>query len=173
ESLNVKGKPRHTYPLPMAKGVSMTPSKRLFRKQLLAKIHTHPHYKSIKDDDAWEYWLNLRFGECSCRDLSIKELCAVLDIFEGKREDGIDFDPDLAGRNELSDDKITKRQIEKILYLSRSLGWSEAGLMRFISKQCKVLLLYRSYLHKLSKKQATSVITGLNVVLKQKIKKGL
>ncbi|MBE2985535.1 DUF1018 domain-containing protein [Campylobacter sp. RM12920] len=149
----------------------MTRAQEIYRKQLLAIIHTHPQYKIIKDNDAWSEWLSLRFGVDSSKDLSIKELNAILDILNGKVCDELNFKPDYAGRNILNPAKITAKQIEKIKVLAGKLGWDEIKLMRFVNRQCNTLLIYISYLSKLSKKQATSVITGLNAVLKDKTRK--
>ncbi|MDL0089277.1 phage protein GemA/Gp16 family protein [Campylobacter gastrosuis] len=146
----------------------MTPKQEIFRKQLLTKIHTHHAYKTIKENDAWEQWLDVRFSVKSCKDLSIKELSLVLDILNKRADDGVDFKQDFAGRNLLKDDLITQKQIEKIKALANALGWDDLKLIKFINRQCRVILLYLSYISKLSKKQGTSVITGLNAVLKHK-----
>lgn len=148
----------------------MTKAQEIYRKQLLARIHTHPQYKIIKENEAWSEWLELRFGVDSSKELSIKELNTILDILNGKVCDRLNFKPDYAGRNILNPAKITAKQIEKIKVLAGKLGWDDVRVMKFINRQCKTLLLYSSYLNKLSKKQATSVITGLNAVLKDKAK---
>ncbi|MDL0088149.1 phage protein GemA/Gp16 family protein [Campylobacter gastrosuis] len=148
----------------------MTKAQEIYRKQLLTRIHTHPQYKIIKENEAWSEWLELRFGVSSSKELSIKELNIVIDILNQRCNDEIDIKPDYAGRNILNPAKITAKQIEKIKVLASKLGWDDARLMKFINRQCKALLLYSSYLNKLSKKQATSVITGLNAVLKDKAK---
>lgn len=31
------------------------------RRKLLARIHMDPRYKKIKENDAWEMWLDARF----------------------------------------------------------------------------------------------------------------
>lgn len=49
----------------------MTPSEKIFRKRLLAKIHTHPHYKSIKDD---EYLLDELLEDLEAKIYELKEL---------------------------------------------------------------------------------------------------
>ena len=40
----------------------MTKNQDLYRKQLLTIIHTDPLYKEIKRNEAWQDWLDLRFG---------------------------------------------------------------------------------------------------------------
>ncbi|MBR8466351.1 DUF1018 domain-containing protein [Campylobacter sp. faydin G-140] len=148
----------------------MTPAQEIYRKQLLAKIHTHKQYKLINENEAWQDWLRLRFGVQSSKELSIKELNLVLDILNDKVYDELNFKPDYTGRNILNPEKITVKQIEKIKALTSELRWNDIKLMKFVNRQCKTLLLYSSYLSKLSKKQAISVITGLNAVLKDKTK---
>lgn len=148
----------------------MTKAQEIYRKQLLARIHTHPQYKIIKENEAWSEWLELRFGVSSSKELSLKELNIVIDILNQRRNDEIDLKPDYVGRNILNPTKISTKQIEKIKVLASKLGWDDVRLMKFINRQCNTLLIYISYLSKLSKKQATSVITGLNAVLKDKAK---
>ena len=52
----------------------MTKNQDLYRKQLLTIIHTDPLYKEIKRNEAWQDWLELRFGVKSSKELSINEL---------------------------------------------------------------------------------------------------
>ena len=52
----------------------MTRSQTIYRKQLLALIHTNALFKEIKANDAWEMWLSMRFGVTSAAKLSIEEM---------------------------------------------------------------------------------------------------
>lgn len=143
----------------------MTPAQEIYRKQLLAKIHLHPQYKFIKQNDGWSEWLSVRFGVDSCKELSIKELNIALDVLNDKRADELSLKADTLGRNLLNKTMITPKQIERILTLANELGWDEKTLIKFVNKQCKTLLLYHSYLTKLSKAQATGLIVGLQKIL--------
>lgn len=140
----------------------MTEAQEHFRKQLLAKIHTTPMYKQIKENDAWEDFLSYRFGVESCKELSINELNIVLDILRGKNIEVESYEPDIAGRNALNPSKITQKQITQILALQDELGWSEVNLRKFILKQTKVL----SGVNNMSKENATKLIIGLKKVVK-------
>ena len=44
----------------------MTRSQTIYRKQLLALIHTNPLFKEIKANDAWGMWLSMRFWCYKC-----------------------------------------------------------------------------------------------------------
>ncbi|WP_172202141.1 phage protein GemA/Gp16 family protein, partial [Campylobacter sp. RM16188] len=113
----------------------MTRSQEIYRKQLLARIHTHPQYKIIKDNDAWSDWLSIRFGVSSSKELSLKELNKILDILNNKCEDEIDLKPDFTGRNMIKSDKITTKQNQKIYVLANELCWNEMKLLRFVKRQ--------------------------------------
>ena len=97
----------------------MTKNQDLYRKQLLTIIHTDPLYKEIKRNEAWQDWLDLRFGVKSSKELSINELNTAVNILRGKCEDRLNFTPDFAGRNLAKPDKITQKQIKKIEILIR------------------------------------------------------
>lgn len=146
----------------------MTKNQEIYRKRLLARIHIHPQYKIIKDNDAWSDWLSVRFGANSSKELSIKELNKILDILNDKCEDEIGFKPDFIGRNMLKDDKITTKQDKKIYALANELAWDEMKLLRFVKRQIGYYVLT---LKALSKKQANKVIIGLEAVIRSDIKK--
>ena len=145
----------------------MTEAQKHLRNQLLAKIHTTPMYKQIKENDAWADFLSYRFGVESCKELSINELNIVLDILRGKNIEVESYEPDIAGRNVLNPSKITQKQITQILALQDELGWSEVSLKKFILKQTKVL----NWLNDMSKQNATKVITGLKKIVKYNVNK--
>lgn len=151
-----------------ARGVKMTKNQEIYRKQLLARIHTHPQYKIIKDNDAWSDWLSVRFGVSSSKELSLKELNKILDILNNKCEDEIDLKPDFTGRNMIKSDKITTKQNQKIYVLANELCWDEMKLLRFVKRQIGYYVLT---LKALSKKQANKVIIGLEAVIKSETKK--
>ena len=125
----------------------MTRSQEIYRKQLLTIIHTDPLYKEIKRNEAWQDWLDLRFGVKS----------------SGKCEDRLNFTPDFAGRNLTKPDKITQKQIKKIEILINELGWDEAARLRFFYRQTGCLVP-NTYM--LDKKRANKIITGLEAVIK-------
>jgi len=141
----------------------MTKNQDLYRKQLLTIIHTNPLYREIKRNEAWQDWLDLRFGVKSSKELSINELNTAVNILRGKCEDGLNFTPDFAGRNLAKPDKITQKQIKKIEILINELGWDEPQRLRFFYRQtgCLVPKLYM-----LDKKRANKIITGLEAVIK-------
>lgn len=145
----------------------MTNAQEIYRKQLLARIHTNPQYKIIKQNDAWQDWLNLRFGVESSKELSIKELNKILDILNNKCSDELNFKPDRVGRNIIIKDKISAKQSTKIQALADKLEWSNITLFRFCAKQTGKYIIS---ILALNKSEATKVITGLNAVLKDKAK---
>lgn len=143
----------------------MTKNQDLYRKQLLTIIHTDPLYKEIKRNEAWQDWLDLRFGVKSSKELSINELNTAVNILRGKCEDGLNFTPDFAGRNLAKPDKITQKQIKKIEILINELGWDEPQRLRFFYRQTGCLVP-NTYM--LDKKRANKIITGLEAVIKTK-----
>ena len=141
----------------------MTKNQDLYRKQLLTIIHTDPLYKEIKRNEAWQDWLELRFGVKSSKELSINELNTAVNILRGKCEDRLIFTPDFAGRNLAKPDKITQKQIKKIEILINELGWDEPQRLRFFYRQTGCLVP-NTYM--LDKKRANKIITGLEAVIK-------
>jgi hypothetical protein len=61
----------------------MTKKQEIYRKQLLAIIHTHPFYKHAKQNDAWEEFLSA-WAVKSCAELKIKELTNLIAVMDGK-----------------------------------------------------------------------------------------
>lgn len=144
----------------------MTRSQTIYRKQLLALIHTNDLFKEIKANDAWEMWLSMRFGVTSAAKLSIDELKIALEILRGKRADTKDgFNPDFKGRSFVHNDasKITMAQVAQIEHLIKNLGWDEKRAVKFYYHQTGVLI---TNLNVISKKNATKIITGLKKIAK-------
>ena len=162
----------------------MTEAQKHFRKQLLTKIHTQSQYKNIVKfggKEAWEEWLMVRFGVDSAKHLSINELNLVNGLLQGwiyekgKKVpcvwNGESYKADLKGRALLNPSKSTQKQLTQILALQESLGWSNAKLLNFIMKQTKEAFLSVEHLTILSKKGASSVITGLTKIAVGYVKK--
>ena len=61
----------------------MTKKQEIYRKQLLAIIHTHPFYKHAKQNDAWEEFLSA-WDVKSCAQLKVKELINLIAVMDGK-----------------------------------------------------------------------------------------
>ena len=141
----------------------MTKTQENLRKTLLAKIHTHARYKEIKEAQAWSAWLSVRFGIESSAELSIKELCLVLDIFAGNAKDG-EFSPDESGRAVVRG-ALSNAQERAIVQYCEALEWDFTRLSRFIKHQVGFYVLY---LNALKKEEASKVLTGLKKVLEQK-----
>ena len=138
----------------------MTNAQAFLRKKLLCKIHTHRVYKEVKANGAWGDYLALRFGVESCKELSISELKIVLDCLDGVNTE-LNFEPDIRGRAVVNKEAITQKQIVQILGLKEVLGWEESAWRAFVYRQIKVMLWSESSLYGISKKQASSLITGL------------
>ena len=162
----------------------MTEAQKHLRNQLLAKIHTQKEHKNIVKfggKEAWSEWVYVRFGVVSCKELSISELNLVNGLLQGflyekgKKApcvwDGIPYKPDIKGRALLNPSKLTGKQLTQILALQESLGWSNAKLLNFIMKQTKEAFLSVEHLPILSKKGASSVITGLTKIAVGYVKK--
>ena len=61
----------------------MSKKEEIYRKQLLAIIHTHPFYKHAKQNDAWEEFLSA-WNVKSCAQLKVKELINLIAVIDGK-----------------------------------------------------------------------------------------
>lgn len=162
----------------------MTEAQKHLRNQLLTRIHTQKEYKNIVSGggkEAWSEWLLVRFGVDSAKHLSINELNLVNGLLQGwiyeksKRVpcvwNGESYKADFAGRALLNPSKSTQKQLTQILALQESLGWSNAKLLNFIMKQTKEAFLSVEHLTALSKKGASSVITGLTKIAVGYVKK--
>lgn len=137
----------------------LTPKQQFLRKSLLTKIHTCSEYKSIKHYDAWEEWLDVRFGVSSCKELSISELKMVADELIKKVPVKVDK-IDIKGRKMLASDSLSTKQLSYMLRLweEKSESKDEISLLRFTSKVIKKQYLH---LHLLSSDEATDVISVL------------
>lgn len=182
------------------KGVKMTKKQEIYRKQLLYRIHTNSLYIQIKNNDAWQDWLDLRFKAKSCAELSIGELRLTLDILLGNARDDINFKPDYAGRNlirnkkidksknhkdsqetktkrgkkqtrTISEKYITPNQFNYIKELAVALDMNETDLIKFAIKQTRSIYIRLEQLEKISMDNATNIITGLEKIIKFKRKK--
>ena len=61
----------------------MSKKEEIYRKQLLAIIHTHPFYKHAKQNDAWGEFLSA-WNVKSCAQLKVKELINLIAVMDGK-----------------------------------------------------------------------------------------
>lgn len=61
----------------------MSKKQEIYRKQLLAIIHTHPFYKHAKQNEAWEEFLSA-WSVKSCAQLKVKELINLIAVMDGK-----------------------------------------------------------------------------------------
>ena len=121
------------------------------RFKLLALIHCNSTYKAIYAAGAWEDWLTIRFGVCSCKDLNERELGNILDIFSGKCEDR-----DYVFRQGTA----SSAQIKKIYAIMSERGFSAKARETFIIRQLGVF----KPLYLLKSEEATKIITGLQKI---------
>ncbi|PZT47306.1 hypothetical protein B6S12_09745 [Helicobacter valdiviensis] len=141
----------------------MTKNQEIYRKQLLCKIHTHPRYKNIKQNEAWEDFLYYRFSVNSSKELSINELKILLDILEGKRKDELNLAIDFKGRAMLlSNAKSQKQEI----YLKALLEELDMPLLSFYLLCKKTLKKTILKLEDLNKKDTTIMIMVCEKILK-------
>jgi len=138
-----------------------------FRKGLLRAIHQHGTYSMLYAGGAWEDWLHVRFCVTSSKELSIKELKHILDVFNDKVEDTLSLKPDIAGRALLKqapkNGSITQKQLCAIfsMWEQKARDKSERALLHFIKRATGIL--YISIAH-LKKDEATKVILALSKV---------
>ncbi|WP_419257125.1 hypothetical protein [Campylobacter fetus] len=112
----------------------MTEKQAMLKRQLLSKIHTHKRYKELKQNDAWEMFLDCYFKISSSAKLSIKELYSCLDLLNGtiNSVDEIDF----KGREAIARDKkaiSSAAQVARIKKLIKAIGWDELMLKKLSS----------------------------------------
>ncbi|PAF51300.1 phage protein GemA/Gp16 family protein [Helicobacter sp. 13S00477-4] len=146
----------------------MTQKQALLRKQLIIKIHTHPKYKELKNNEAWEDWLYVRYKEKSSGLLSISELEEILHIFSGRRNDRdfalIDPNREII----IKKGRLSFAQLQKIRIIKEELSWNDKDLEGFMTRMLKK----SKALRELSIKEASKVIIGLEKTLKYKKSKG-
>ncbi|EAH6971737.1 hypothetical protein ACU520_000297 [Campylobacter jejuni] len=142
----------------------MSPKQAMLRKQLLAKIHMRKEYLYYKENNAWQDFLALRFEVLSSKDLSIDELKILLDIFDGKIKDDVNFTPDFKGRSMLKKASSNKQ----FFYLKALLKQTKMPIFSFY-KLCKKTLKKDIYsLETLSKKDCTTMLVVLEKIAKTK-----
>ena len=105
----------------------MTQSQAIYRKNLLAKIHTHAEHKRIAAAGAWADWLGYRFGVGSAAGLSISELEHVLAVFGGRISDELNLTPDTLGRNLVANARAKKARIRAKNSAHKSAKTAEFG----------------------------------------------
>ena len=153
----------------------MTEAQKHLRNQLLTKIHTNAEYKNIVKfggKEAWEEWLMVRFGVDSAKWLSISELNTALGFLRGVSVwNGEILKADKMGRNLVNPVMITQKQLTQILALQADLGWRDGILMHFVLKQTKKAYIGTKGLVNLTKKEASSVITGMTKIAVGYVKK--
>ncbi|ARR00304.1 phage protein GemA/Gp16 family protein [Campylobacter porcelli] len=110
-----------------------------YRKNLLAKVHIHRGCVELKRLEAWEGYLEDKFGVKSSAKLSINELKTLLDMLNGK-----DIKPvkDLAGREIIqraSKEISSLAQARKIEELRVAIGWSHKELLSFMIDKMHII----------------------------------
>ena len=85
--------------------------------------------------------------------------------------DGVAYKPDTKGRAIINPITITAKQVTQILALQESLGYENKKLVGFIYRQSKQMIWNMDNLYKLSKKEASKVITGLEKIAVGYVKK--
>ncbi|VEG62969.1 Uncharacterised protein [Campylobacter jejuni subsp. doylei] len=141
----------------------MSPKQAMLRKQLLAKIHMHKEYLYYKKIMLGKIFLALRFEVLSSKDLSIDELKILLDIFDGKIKDDVNFTPDFKGRLMLKKASSNKQ----FFYLKALLKQTKMPIFSFY-KLCKKTLKNIYSLETLSKKDCTTMLVVLEKIAKTK-----
>ena len=116
----------------------MSKKEEIYRKQLLAIIHTHPFYKHAKQNDAWEEFLSA-WDVKSCAQLKIKELINLIAVMDGKdnpKSSTVEF--------------ATQSQIYAIKSLWQRVAndKSDKALLFFIKRITKNLYLKIEYIKK-------------------------
>ena len=126
----------------------MTKKQEIYRKQLLAIIHTHPFYKHAKQNDAWEDFLS-GWAVKSCAELKIKELTNLIAVMDGK-------DSPKPGTTEFA----TASQVYAIRSLWQRVAndTSDRALLFFIKRITKNLYLKVEYI---KKKEASKTLIVL------------
>ena len=126
----------------------MSKKQEIYRKQLLAIIHTHPFYKHAKQNDAWEEFLSA-WDVKSCAQLKVKELINLIAVMDGKdspKSDETEF--------------ATASQIYAVRCLWQKVAndTSDRALLFFIKRITKNLYLKVEYI---KKKEASKTLIVL------------
>ncbi|MCI6989415.1 MAG: DUF1018 domain-containing protein [Campylobacter sp.] len=150
----------------------MTEKQRVLRNNLLKRIHLNSEYKLLRENDAWEMWLEIRFGVSSSANLSINELKLALDMLING--DFKKSEPDILGRNLVKNSKLVKKDDKKITLsqynylksLAKRLNFSDERLVRWVAKQCSIIIRLESQLKNILSSDAKKAITGLEKMCK-------
>ena len=126
----------------------MSKKQEIYRKQLLAIIHTHPFYKHAKQNEAWEEFLSA-WNVKSCAQLKVKELINLIAVMDGKdspKSDETEF--------------ATASQIYAVRCLWQKVAndTSDRALLFFIKRITKNLYLKVEYI---KKKEASKTLIVL------------
>lgn len=126
----------------------MTKKQEIYRKQLLAIIHTHPFYKHAKQNEAWEEFLSA-WAVKSCAQLKVKELINLIAVMDGKDSP-----------KPVTTEFATASQIYAIRCLWQRVAndTSDRALLFFIKRVTKNLYLKIEYL---KKTEASKVLIAL------------
>ena len=126
----------------------MSKKEEIYRKQLLAIIHTHPFYKHAKQNDAWEEFLSA-WDVKSCAQLKVKELINLIAVMDGK-------DNPKSSTAEFA----TQSQIYAIksLWQRAANDKSDKALLFFIKRITKNLYLKIEYI---KKREASKILIVL------------
>ena len=126
----------------------MSKKEEIYRKQLLAIIHTHPFYKHAKQNNAWGEFLSA-WDVKSCAELKIKELTNLIAVMDGK-------DNPKSSTAEFA----TQSQIYAIKSLWQRVAndKSDKALLFFIKRITKNLYLKIEYI---KKKEASKILIVL------------
>nr|DAV12703.1 MAG TPA: Protein of unknown function (DUF1018) [Caudoviricetes sp.] len=126
----------------------MSKKEEIYRRQLLAIIHTHPFYKHAKQNDAWEEFLSA-WNVKSCAQLKVKELINLIAVMDGK-------DNPKSSTAEFA----TQSQIYAIKSLWQRVAndKSDKALLFFIKRITKNLYLKIEYI---KKKEASKILIVL------------
>ncbi len=129
----------------------MSKKEEIYRKQLLAIIHTHPFYKHAKQNDAWEEFLSA-WDVKSCAQLKIKELINLIAVMDGK-------DNPKSSTAEFA----TQSQIYAIKSLWQRVAndKSDKALLFFIKRITKNLYLKIEYI---KKREASKILIVLKKI---------
>ena len=133
----------------------------LYRKSLLARVHTHRSCVELKRCEGWEAYLEDNFSTDSSAKLSINELKLLLDMLDGNFVAPRKID--IAGRQMVA--RATKKlaslaQIKRIDELRVALGWNKKELSAFIARHLHIIV----DISRLDPKSATKLIYMLTKV---------
>lgn len=139
----------------------MTAKQVVFRKSLLAKIHTHSAYKHMISFEGWQDFLHSHFKVTSSAKLSINELISLIDLLDGNNPSKT---PDFKGRKAVANiGKITIKQKRYIMKLLEGLRKDEKWFLILCFKTLKFGVFNIEHL---SKNHASTMILALEKISK-------